>query len=210
MNESSLQVYDQSKNHTCNEDANAANSARQSFPIEDHAISSNIDSSLRLTTSGFMEVDIEDAEVTPSLPTPPSQTGTNPMPLGDQIDAIGLPSSPLNSKLPADPTPPLMNPHSTVKPQRGRSQKVHSVPKAPLTLSTKDMFNFSSTSNLTYDSFWSSHTGPTTPQSSRGSHGDIVTDYPLTFQTSGSDDNNGIATFSQPNSDRQRNFGVPA
>jgi hypothetical protein len=171
-----------------------------------------------------MEVVVEDTENALSLPTPPSQTGTDhPTPLGDQIDAIGLISPPRNSKSPIDPAPPLPNSHSTVKPQR-RSQKVPTVLRAPTSSSTKDIFNSTSTSNLTYDSFWSSHTGPTTPQSRRDSHSDIMADYPLALQTSGNDYNSRITStsllnnpvstsnniISQPNPDRQRNFGVPA
>jgi hypothetical protein len=127
-----------------------------------------------------MEVDIEDAGVALTLPTPPSQTGT-----GDQIDIIGLTSPPRNSKSPVDPAPPFTSPHVAVKPQQGLSQKVLPTPKAPPTLSN-DMFS----SSLTYDSFWSTHTGLTTPQSRQGPHSDIATDYPPTFQTSGSDYNN--------------------
>ena len=168
-------------------------------------------------------MEVDDAEVTPSLPTPPCQTGTgHTIPL---LDAIGLPSPPRNSKSPVDSVPSSTNPHPTPKPQRGRSQKVPTAPKAPPTLSTTDLFNFSSSSSLTYDSFWSSHTGPTTPQSRRGSHNDSITDYPPTSQTSGSDYNNGIATAShplnnpvstssniipQPKSHQQWDFSVPA
>jgi hypothetical protein len=179
---SSLQGYDQSKNNTSNEDANAANHAQQSFPSNDYT--TNIDPSL---TPDSMEVDIEDAQVALTLPTPPSQTGTDhPMPLRDQIDVVGLTSPPRNSKSPIDPAPPFTSSHVTVKPQRGLSQKVLPAPKALPTLSTKDMFS----SSLTYDSFWSSHTGLTTPQSRQGPHSDITTDYAPTFQTSGSDYNN--------------------
>ena len=178
-----------------------------------------------MTTSELMEVDLEDAQGTLSLPTPPSQTATDhTMLLGDQIETIGLPSR-RNSKSPVDPATSLPNPHPTVKPQRGRSQKAPAAPKAPPTLSTKDIFNFSSSSNLTYDSFWSSHTGPTTPQPTRNLLSDSMADYPSTFQTSESDYTNGVVTTShpltnpastsndiipQPNSDRQRNFGVAA
>ena len=210
-----MQGYDQSKNGTSNEDANAANPAQQSFPSNDYTISTNIDQSLTLDS---MEVDIEDTEVALTLPTPPSQTGTDhPMSLGDQIDVIGV-TSPRNSKSPIDPAPPFASPHVAVKLQRGLSQKVLPAPKAPPTLSTKDMFS----SSLTYDSFWSSHTGLTTPQPRQGSHSDITTDYPPTFQTSLSDYNNTNShllhnpasssnnIISQPNPDRQRNFGVPA
>ena len=214
---SSLQGYDQSKNNTSNEDANAANHAQQSFPSNDYTISTNIDPSL---TPDSMEVDMENTEVALTLPTPASQTGTDhPMPLGDQIDVTSVRSPPRNSKSPIDPALPFTSPHVTVKPQRGLSQKVLPAPKAPPTLSTKDMFS----SSLTYDSFWSSHTGLTTPQSRQGQHSDITTDYPLTFPTSGSDYNNitnshllhNPASTSndiipQPNSDRQRNFGMPA
>ena len=168
-----------------------------------------------------MKFHIEDAEVALALPTLPSQTGMDPpMPLGDQIDVIGLVSPPRSSKSPIDPAPPFSSPHVTVKPQRGLSQKVPPVPKAPPTLSTKDMF---SSSSLTYDSFWSSHTGLTMPQSRQGPHSDIVMDYPPTFQTSGSDYNNTTNShllhssastsnnvIPQTNPDRQRNFGVPA
>jgi hypothetical protein len=166
-----------------------------------------------------MEVDVEDAELALNLPTLPSQTGMDHLiPLGDQFDVIGLVSPSRNSKSPIDPAPPFTNPHIAVKPQRGLSQKVLPAPKAPLTLSTKDMFS----SSLTYDSFWSSHTGLTTPQSRQGPHSDTM-DYPPTFQTSSSDYNNTTNShllhnqssisknvIPQPNSDRQRNFGVPA
>ena len=211
-----MQGYDQSKNSTSNEDANTANRAQQSFPSNDFALSTNIDPSL---TPDSMEVDVEDAEVALTLPTPPSQTGTDHlMSLGDQIDVIGLTSPPQSSKSPIDPAPPFTSPHATVKSQRGLSQKVLPASKAPPTLSTKDMFS----SSLTYDSFWSSHTGLTTPQSRQGPHSDITMDYPPTFQTSGSDYNNTINShllhnpastsniISQPNPDRQRNSGVPA
>lgn len=166
-----------------------------------------------------MKVDIEDAEVAP-LPSLPSQTGMDHlMPLGDQIDVIGLVSPPRNSKSPVDPAPPFTIPIVAVKPQRGLSQKVLPAPKPPPTLSTKDMFS----SSLTYDSFWSSHTGLTTPQSRQGRHSNIPIDYLPTFQTSGSDFNNTTNNhllhnpastsnnvISQPNPDRQRNFGVSA
>ena len=165
-----------------------------------------------------MEVDIEDTEVALTLPTLPSQTGMDhPLPLGDQIDAVGL-VSPRNSKSPVDPAPPFTGPHVAVKPQRGLSQKVLPAPKPPTTLSTKDMFS----SSLTYDSFWSSHTGLTTPQSRQGPHSDIMMDYTPTFHTSGSDYNsatnshllhNSVSTSNvipQPNPERQRNFSVPA
>ncbi|KAF8811152.1 hypothetical protein BYT27DRAFT_6458076 [Phlegmacium glaucopus] len=144
--------------------------------------------------------------------------------LEDQINAIGPPSPPRNSKSPVNPGLSFTNPLPTVKPQRGRSQKAPTALEAPSTLSTKDMFNFSSSSNLTYDSFWSSHTGPTVPQSTRGSYTDSFADYPPTFPSSGGDYNNGISTTSrpsnnpistsnnvvpQPNPDLQRNLGVP-
>lgn len=165
-----------------------------------------------------MEVVIEDAEVALTLPTLPSQTDIDhAMPLGDQIDAIGLVSPPRNSKSPVDPAPPFLSPHVAIKSQRGLFQKVPPAPKAPPTLSAKDMF---SSSSLTYDSFWSSHTGLTTPQSRQGPHSDIAMDYPPTFQTSGSDYNNttnshflhnsASTSIPQTNPDRQRNFGVPA
>lgn len=167
-----------------------------------------------------MEVDTEDVDVALPLLTPPSQTGTDhTMPLGDQIDVIGLASPLRNSKSPIDTAPPFTSPHVAVKPQLGLSQKAFPAPKAPPTLSTKDVFS----SSLTYDSFWSSHTGLTTPQSRQGPHSDIATDYPPTFQTSGSDYNNPTNShllhnpasksnniIPQPNPDRQRNFGVPA
>ena len=211
---SSLQGYDQSKNCTSNEDANAANPAQQSFLINDYTISTNFDPSL---TPDTMDVDIEHAEVALTLSTSPSQTGTgHPTPLGDQIHVIGLTSPPRSSKSPVDPAPPCTSPFVAVKTQRGLTQKVLPAPKA---LSTKDMFS----SSLTYDSFWSSHTGLTTPQSRQGPHSDITADYPPTFQTSVSDCNNttnshllhnpastSINVISQPNSDRQRNFGMPA
>ncbi|KAF8811166.1 hypothetical protein BYT27DRAFT_7134146 [Phlegmacium glaucopus] len=219
-----LQCYDQSKNDTSNEDSNTASSAQPSCPINDYTTLSNTDPSLRLTTPDFVDVDVlEDAEVTLSLPY---ETGKDhASSLGDQIDAISLPSPPRNSKSPVDPALSLTNSLPTVKPQRGRSQKAPTALKAPSTLSTKDMFNFSSSSNLTYDSFWSSHTGPTAPQSTRGSYTDSFADYPPTFPSSGGDYNNGISTTSQPsnnpiltsnnivpqpNPDLQRNFGVPA
>lgn len=193
INTNSFQSYDQSKNHTSNEDAIVANPAQQSCPISDHAISPNIDPSLRLTTPDLMEVDLGDVEATLSLPTAGAD---HAIPLGDHIDATGLPS-PRNSKSPVDPALSLTNFHPTAKPQRGRSQKMPTAPKAPSMLSTKDMFNFSSSSSLTYDSFWSSHTGPTAPQSTRGLHSDNV-DYPSTLQPSGSDFNNGISISTYP------------
>lgn len=162
---------------------------------------------------------MEDAEVALTLPTPPSQTGMDhSMPSGDQIDVAGLVSPPRNSKSPVDPAPPFSTPYVAVKPQRGLSQKVLPALKAPPTLPTKDMFS----NSLTYDSFWSSHTGPTIPQSRQGPHIDITMDYPPTFQTLGSDYNNAtnihllhnpVSTSNvipQPNPERQRNFGVPA
>ena len=203
-----MQNYDQRKNSTSNEDANPA---QQTFPSNEYTISTNVDPSL---TPDSMEVDIEDAEVALALPTPPSQTGMDhPMPLGDQIDSIGLVSPLRNSESPVDPAPSFTNPH-VVKPQRGLSKKVFPAPKAPPAL-TKDMFS----SSLTYDSFWSSHTGLTTPQSRQGPHSDITMDYPPTFQSSAGDYNNTTNShltstinnvIPQPNSDRQRNFGVPA
>ena len=151
-----------------------------------------------------MEVDINDAEVALTLPTPPSQSGMDrPMPLGDQINVIGLTSPPRNSKSPVEPSPPFTSPHVAAKPQRGLTQKELPAPNAPPTLSTKDIFS----SSLTYDSFWSSHAGLTTPQSRQGLHSDIAMDYPPTFHNPASTSNNIIP---QPNSDRQRNFGVPA
>ena len=198
---SSLPGYDQSKNSTCNEYANAGNHAQQTFPSNDYTISTDIDPSL---TPDSMEVDIEDADVALTLPTTPSQTGTDhPVALGDQIDVIGLTTTPRNSKSPIDPAPPFTSPHAAVKSQRGLSQKGLPAPKAPPTLSTKDIFS----SSLTYDSFWSSHAGLTTPQSRQGLHSDIAMDYPPTFHNPASTSNNIIP---QPNSDRQRNFGVPA
>jgi len=196
-----FQSYDQSKNSTCNEDANAANPAQQTFSSNDYIISTNVNPHL---TPDSMEVDINDAEVALTLPTPPSQSGMDrPMPLGDQINIIGLTSPPRNSKSPVEPAPTFTSPHVAVKPQRGLTQKVLPAPNAPPTQSTKDIFS----SSLTYDSFWSSHTGITTPQSRQGLHSDTAMDYPPTFHNPTSTSNNIIP---QPNSDRQRNFGVPA
>ena len=211
-----MQSYDQSKNSTSNEDANTANPSHQSFLSNNYTIvSTKIDPSLTLDST---DVDIDDAEVALILPTPPSQTGTgHPMSLRDRIDVISLTFPPRNSKSPVDPAPPFTSPHVAVKSQQTLSQKVLPASKPPPTLSTKDMF-----SSLTYDSFWSSHTGLTTPQSRQDPHSDISTDYPPTFQPSGSDYNNTnshllhnpISTSSnvipEPNPDRQRSLGVPA
>jgi len=200
----------------------------KSYPVNDYTtISSNIDASVRMMTPDFMDgVILEDAQATLSLP-PPCQTSTDHgMTLGDQIDAISFPS-PRNSKSPVDPSLSLTNSLPTAKPQRGRSQKTPTVPKAPSSLSTKDIFNFNSSSSLTYDSFWSSHTGPMVPQLTRGSHNDGIADHLPTFQTSDYlDYNNEIATtqtrplnnppsttndiIPQLNPDLRRNFSVPA
>ncbi|KDR70222.1 hypothetical protein GALMADRAFT_144892 [Galerina marginata CBS 339.88] len=86
----------------------------------------------------------------------------------------GEPPIPTNSLSPSqDSQSPIdtstANHYPSVKPSRPRPQKAPSGTKALASLSAKDMYNFGSASTLTYDSFWSSHSGSTTPRPPRKS-----------------------------------------
>jgi len=54
--------------------------------------------------------------------------------------------------------------YSSSKTSRSRQPKTTSVVKGLSSLTAIDMHNFGSTSSLTYDSFWSSHSGSATPR----------------------------------------------
>ncbi|PPQ71510.1 hypothetical protein CVT26_010381 [Gymnopilus dilepis] len=107
------------------------------------------------------------------------------------------------SQSPVD-SPSSLNHYQTTKTSRPRSsQKASSGSKSIPSLTAKDMFNFGSTSTLTYDSFWSSHSGSTTPRPTRPSgptdHGtsyQIPGEYTNALQDLGRHSNNSAFTSS--------------
>lgn len=95
-------------------------------------------------------------------PTPPNQSGGSYLPSETQSSTSSLTTTNAGSE-----SAPLYsgNHYPAVKPPRPRTVKSKAPRKPSPPLSTKDMYNFSP-SNLTYDSFWSSHTPQ--PSTSRG------------------------------------------
>ena len=100
--------------------------------------------------------------LTPSNPQTTSPVTSTPVPTSSTV--------PAKSAQPAgdsDPTSTSSH-YPTLKPPRTRNNKHPAGPKgAHQNLTTKDMMDFASTSNLTYDSFWSNHSASTMPSSSR-------------------------------------------
>ena len=87
-------------------------------------------------------------------PTPPNQSGGSYLPSETQSSTSSFTTTNAGS----EPAPLYSGNHyPAVKPPRSRTAKSKAPRKPSPPLSTKDMYNFSP-SNLTYDSFWSSHT----------------------------------------------------
>lgn len=95
-------------------------------------------------------------------PTPPNQSGGSYPPSETQSSTPSFTTTNAGSE-----SAPLYsgNHYPAVKPPRSRTVKSKAPRKPSPPLSNKDMYNFSP-SNLTYDSFWSSHTPQ--PSTSRG------------------------------------------
>ncbi|PPQ88206.1 hypothetical protein CVT25_005171 [Psilocybe cyanescens] len=99
---------------------------------------------------------------------------------------------------PIDSQSSSSNHYTSAKISRPRIPKAPAVPKPPPSLTARDMYNFGSASTLTYDSFWSSHSGSTTPRPGP-SRGPAPGEFAPTFQIPG-DFTSGIPELGRPTS----------
>lgn len=112
---------------------------------------------------------VEESSMNVDVPIPflsTSETLPNSSPLNSTQDA-----TPVSNPVPLKPISPLedgtsteepTNHYPTTKPVRSRAHRLPGGPKGTQqNLTPKEMMDFTSSSNLTYDSFWSSHSGST-------------------------------------------------
>ncbi|KAH9475885.1 hypothetical protein JR316_0011446 [Psilocybe cubensis] len=150
----------------------------------------NIDPALRSdlpSTSSDVVVDSHNRA------TPPAGSGAIvPSTSNEDINIpqreLSLPTASLtppeeNSESPVDSQSSMAN-HTSGMSSHFRMPKAPHTPKPPTSLTSKDMYSFSSTSTLTYDSFWSSHSGSTTPRP-RPSREPSTNEFTPTFQIPG-------------------------
>ncbi|KAF9481741.1 hypothetical protein BDN70DRAFT_505629 [Pholiota conissans] len=177
------------------QDAPTSTERTQAAPIPDHPNSSiNMDISVTITapegSSGPSVV--QSKEDTPSLPTTSTSIPvgvtehTTIMPDNPTVPPTNSMASMQDGQSSVDVPQSSNNYYPAVKPTRSRLNKPLTTSRTLPSLTAKDMYNFGSTSNLTYDSFWSSHSGSTTPKPVRGHLNTVVPgQYTPTFQVPG-------------------------
>jgi len=126
-----------------------------------------------------VSLQIQDSTLTPMAPNPQNTTPATSTPMPTPSTLPSKPAQPASS---SDSTSTSSH-YPTLKPPRTRNNKHPAGPKgAHQNLTTKDMMDFASTSNLTYDSFWSNHSA-SIPSSSRTGAGPawpgLVTSTPI-------------------------------
>ncbi|KAF8908182.1 hypothetical protein CPB84DRAFT_1744354 [Gymnopilus junonius] len=203
-------VDDQNPNLVSQEDL-GSHPASPSIPTPDNTSSiPSIDSSGRFNPpddTTAMAVDsqgrIPSGSTTNSVPVP-----HNGLPVDVNVVSVVSPTPAISlspaegSQSPVDLSLSTVNHYQSVKPSRPRTQKASSGSRAISSLTAKDMFNFGSSSTLTYDSFWSSHSGSTTPRppprpsgaADLGTNYYINGDYANTLQDLGRHNNNSTFT----------------
>lgn len=185
--------------HQISQDDSHSNDGTKSAVIADYPNSTtNMDISVKFNApeepSGPTAVDL--TETTPSLSL--SSAPASSMPVGPSESTSTIPDdhavttatdstgSPQDGQSPTDVSQSSNNHYPAVKPVRPRSHKASTTSRALPSLTARDMFNFGSSSTLTYDSFWSSHSGSTTPRPARGaSASSIPGDFAASFQVPG-------------------------
>lgn len=173
-------------------------------------ITADSSASLNVPENSSTSIHLDSSHFNPSLPIlstsrPQVPTGSNEdvRKTPDDHMGAGIEStpSPQDDQSPMDTSQNSTNHYPSVKYVRPRPNKVPPGSRAQISLTAKDMYNFGSSSTLTYDSFWSTHSGSNTPRSGRGSIGATPAEYLSTFQipgdfTSGIQDHSRSTTMS--------------
>jgi hypothetical protein len=189
----------ESSGHQIAQDDSNSNDGTKSAAIADYPNSTtSMDASVKFNapevTSGPTPVDLTETAPSLSLSSAPASS----MPAGPSESTSAIPDdhaattgtdstdSPQDGQSPTDVSQASNNHYPAVKPVRPRSHKASTTSRGLPSLTARDMFNFGSSSTLTYDSFWSSHSGSTTPRPARGaSASSIPGDFAASFQIPG-------------------------